>query len=96
MEKFNINGYIYQIKNKEEIKLDFFKRSFVLEANIDEDKHDLLLFDLYQDNCKMIDGFNVGDKVKVSFYIKGKIFTSMNNEKKIIQSLKCLDIWKLN
>ncbi len=64
--------------NEETFASGFNKRSFVIavESNYPYD----VCFDLLKDKVRMIDGFNTGDEIKVSFDIKsreynGKWFT---------------------
>ena len=64
--------------NEETFASGFNKRSFVIavESNYPYD----VCFDLLKDKVRMIDGFNIGDEIKVSFDIKsreynGKWFT---------------------
>ena len=73
-----LSGKLKLILNEETFASGFNKRSFVIavESNYPYD----VCFDLLKDKVRMIDGFNTGDEIKVSFDIKsreynGKWFT---------------------
>lgn len=73
-----ISGKLKLVLNEETFASGFNKRSFVIgvESNYPYD----VCFDLLKDKVRMIDGFNIGEEVKVSFDIKsreynGKWFT---------------------
>ena len=73
-----LSGKLKLVMNEETFASGFNKRSFVIavESNYPYD----VCFDLLKDKVRMIDGFNTGDEIKVSFDIKsreynGKWFT---------------------
>lgn len=73
-----LSGKLKLVLNEETFASGFNKRSFVIavESNYPYD----VCFDLLKDKVRMIDGFNTGDEIKVSFDIKsreynGKWFT---------------------
>ncbi len=73
-----LSGKLKLVMNEETFASGFNKRSFVIavESHYPYD----VCFDLLKDKVRMIDGFNTGDEIKVSFDIKsreynGKWFT---------------------
>lgn len=73
-----LSGKLKLVMNEETFASGFNKLSFVIavESNYPYD----VCFDLLKDKVRMIDGFNIGDEIKVSFDIKsreynGKWFT---------------------
>ena len=73
-----ISGKLKLVLNEETFASGFNKRSFVIgiESNYPYD----ICFDLLKDKVKMIDGFQVGEEIKVSFDVRsreynGKWFT---------------------
>lgn len=67
---FEIQGQLYKIGDVQTIKNDFTKREFVVKT---EDQYPQVIpFELIKDRTSLIDGFNQGDMVKVSFDIRGR------------------------
>ena len=73
-----ISGKLKLVLNEETFASGFNKRSFVIgiESNYPYD----ICFDLLKDKVRMIDGFQIGEEVKVSFDVRsreynGKWFT---------------------
>lgn len=79
-------------KNGVQIITDKFKkRGFVIQ----DDNHQYPQFislQLTQDNCDVLDKFNIGDNLTVSFNIKGRAWTSPTNETKYFNTLEA---WKV-
>ncbi len=51
---------------------------------------------LLQDKCGMIDGFNIGDNIKVEFDIKGREYVPVNNKPiEYVNSLEVYNITKI-
>jgi single-strand DNA-binding protein len=73
-----ISGKLKLVLNEETFASGFNKRSFVIgiESNYPYD----ICFDLLKDKVRMVDGFQIGEEIKVSFDIRsreynGKWFT---------------------
>jgi hypothetical protein len=71
---FEINGKLIVKENIQEISASFKKREFVIEVENERnnDWNDFIKFELKQDRCSAIDGVAVGQKVKVSFNVRGR------------------------
>ncbi len=71
---FEIEGDLIVKEDTVDINASFKKREFVIEV-INErnpDWNDLIKFQAIQDKCSLLDPFQLGDKIKVSFNIKGR------------------------
>lgn len=87
----NVTGTL-KIKNDEQKVSDKFrKREFVLTDNSSQyPQH--ILFQLTQDRCSLIENYNVGDEIKVSFNLRGREWQSPKGEIKYFNSL---DAWRI-
>lgn len=76
-----------KVKN-DEIKVSdkFKKREFVLTDNA-ASYPQMILFQLTQDRCSLIDNDNVGDEVTVHFLLKGRDWKNPQGETKFFNSL---------
>lgn len=79
-----IEGKIVHIGQEEQVgKNNLRKRSFVVEEAGDKEYKSSLAIDLLKDRVEMLDGYNVGDVVKVSVNFRaneynGKYFNSIS------------------
>ena len=71
---FEIEGKIIVKDDEQQISDKFKKREFVIEVENERnsDWNDFVKFQLTQDKCALIDPFNLGDKIKVFFNIRGR------------------------
>ena len=69
---FRIRGSLYKKEDEQIISDNFKKRVFVLEVYDNPVYKDYISFDLIQEKCSFIDGFNIGDFLIVDFNIKGR------------------------
>ncbi len=71
---FEIEGSLIVKEDTVDISTSFKKREFVIEV-INErnaDWNDFIKFQLIQDKCSLMDPFQLGDSLKVSFNLKGR------------------------
>ncbi len=66
---FEIEGKVYKIGDVQTLKNDFTKRDFVVET--EETYPQKVNFELVKDKTAIADRFSIGQKVKVSFNIRG-------------------------
>ena len=87
----NITGTL-KVKNAEQkVSEKFKKREFVLTDNSSQyPQH--VLFQLTQDRCNLIEGYKVGDEIKVSFNLRGREWQNPQGEIKFFNSL---DVWRI-
>lgn len=79
---FEIEGKLHRKYDTENKTATFQAREFVLETN-SNNYMQYIKFQLTQDRCGLIDPFNVGDRMKVHFDLRGrewndKYFTNLN------------------
>lgn len=88
----NITGIIKVIRDEETVSDKFKKREFVLTDNSSQyPQH--ISFQLTQDRCDLLNSCRVGDKVDVSFNLRGREWTSPQGEVKYFNTLEA---WRLN
>ncbi len=71
---FEIVGNLIVKEDVVEINASFKKREFVIEV-INErntDWNDFIKFQVTQDRCSLVDPLQVGDKIKVTFDVRGR------------------------
>lgn len=71
---FELIGSLILIENTQEISASFKKREFVIEVanERNSDWNDFIKFQITQDKCSVLDQFQIGDRVKVAFNIRGR------------------------
>jgi hypothetical protein len=80
-------GKIYLINDTQNISEKFKKREFVLEMSNNPAYVQKVLFTLILDNVDLIEGFNVGDDVEVTYNLQGKEWNSPAGETKFFNTL---------
>ncbi|WP_430815429.1 DUF3127 domain-containing protein [Carboxylicivirga sp. RSCT41] len=71
---FEISGNVIVKDDTQDISASFKKREFVIEVvnERNSDWNDFIKFQLTQDRCNLMDPIQLGDKIKVSFNIRGR------------------------
>ena len=85
-------GKIYAVFEAKQITERFRKREFVVEMGDNPNYPQYVLFQLTGDRCEALDGFEKGDEVRVDFSLRGREWTSPQNE---IRYFNSLDVWTL-
>ena len=88
---YQLKGKIKVINDTVQVSEKFAKREFVVtdeDAMYPQD----IMFQSVQDKCSMLDGYNVGDSVEVSFNLRGREWVSPTNEVKYFNTL---DAWRI-
>ena len=86
------SGRIHALFDTQQITERFRKREFVVELADNPRYPQYVLFQLTGDRCEGLDGFAVGDEVKVEFSLRGREWQSPKGETKYFNSL---DVWTL-
>jgi hypothetical protein len=90
----NVKGTIKVINQTQVISEKFSKREFVIET---EDQYpQLVMFQATQDKCSLLDSFQVGNKIDVSFNLRGREWTSPSGEVKYFNTLEAWRIERLD
>ncbi len=79
---FELTGKLIVKNDTQQITATFQKREFVVETeenNAGRVFTDYIKFQLMQDKCSVIDQYNLGDTVKVTFNIKGNKWEKEGN-----------------
>lgn len=86
-----IDGTLKKIDNIVQLSDDFKKRDFVIQS-VDGSRFELLCFELYNDHCKDIDEYSVGDEITVYFNLKGRKWKDPDGREKYFTTLRA---WKI-
>ena len=85
-------GRIHALFDTQQVTERFRKREFVVELGDNPRYPQYVLFQLTGDRCENLDGFEVGEEVKVEFSLRGREWQSPRGETKYFNSL---DVWTL-
>jgi hypothetical protein len=83
------------LKVKEEtvqVSEKFKKREFVIELTDNPKYPQTIQFQLVQDNCPILDQFNLDSKLRVEFELRGRKWTNPDGVDKYFNSLQA---WKI-
>ena len=89
---YQVKGQLAVIFDLKKINERFQKRDFVLEIAENPDYPQYVTFQLTGDRCGLIDSFNIGSELKVSFNLKGNKWESPDGSTKFFNSL---DAWNI-
>lgn len=87
-----VEGKLYAKFEVQQISDTFRKRDFVIEYVDNPLYPQYITFQLIQDRVTLIDNFAVGDKLEVSFNLRGREWTTPQGEKKYFNTLEA---WRL-
>jgi hypothetical protein len=87
-----ILGRIAEIKDNQQVSDTFRKRSFIIEYTENPQYPEYISFELIQDKCELLDSFQVGQEVEVSFNLKGRKWVNPEGETKYFNSLQA---WRI-
>lgn len=89
---FKLQGTVKVLYPTVQVSEKFSKREFVVTESSGMYPQDIL-FQLTQDKCALLDGYNVNDGVEVSFNLRGREWTSPQGEVKYFNSLEA---WRID
>jgi hypothetical protein len=89
---FEIGGRIHVINEAQQVTERFRKREFVIELAENPRYPQFVQFQLTGDRCENLDGFSVGDEVKLEFSLRGREWKSPKGEMRYFNSL---DVWDI-
>ncbi|MEZ4685233.1 MAG: DUF3127 domain-containing protein [Bacteroidia bacterium] len=89
----NVQGKLHAIMEVQQVTDSFRKREFVIEYADNPMYPQYILFQLIQDRVDLVNGYQAGDMVDVSFNIRGRQWNSPQGETKYFNSL---DAWRIN
>jgi hypothetical protein len=85
-------GRLHKIDAAKDVTARFRKREFVVELADNPRYPQYVQFQLTGDRCEQLDGFGVGDEVRIEFSLRGREWTSPQGEVKYFNSL---DVWQI-
>jgi hypothetical protein len=85
-------GRIHALFEAQQVTERFRKREFVVELADNPRYPQYVQFQLTGDRCEALDGYSVGDEVKVEFSLRGREWKSPKGELKYFNSL---DVWTI-
>lgn len=88
-----VEGKIHAIGSTQKVSERFTKREFILEYIENPLYPQFLKFDLTQERVSQVDSFKVGDKVEVSFNLRGREWTNPEGVKVYFNTLEA---WRIN
>ena len=88
-----LNTNIHSIGETQNVTDTFSKREFVVETQ--EDYPQFLLLQVIKDKCGVLNNYKVGQNVKVSLNLKGRLWTNKEGVEKCFNTLECWRIEKL-
>ncbi|HTB33189.1 MAG TPA: DUF3127 domain-containing protein [Bacteroidia bacterium] len=89
--QFELTGTLKLKKDEQKVSDTFKKREFVVTDNSSNyPQH--ILFQLKQDKCRLLDNYNPGDEVKVSFFISGREWQKDG----VVKYFTSLDAWRID
>jgi hypothetical protein len=88
-----ISGTLHAIFEANQVTERFRKREFVVALGDNPRYPQHVIFQLSGDRCENLDGFSVGDEVRVEFQLRGREWHSPQGETKYFNSL---DVWGID
>lgn len=91
---YELTGKMLEIFPTQEVSASFKKREFVIEKSEttgDRVFTDTIKFQLIQDRCSLLDAYQLGDEVKVTFNIKGSKWEKEGRTSYFVN----LDVWRM-
>ncbi len=85
-------GILKVKKDTVQVKEEFKKREFVIEFADNPKYPQVINFQLVQDSCPILDQFNIDDKIRIEFDLRGRKWTDPNGVDKYFNSLQA---WKI-
>jgi hypothetical protein len=76
-----------------QVSNSFRKREFVVEYAENPQYPEFIKFELIQDKCEQLDGFNIGQELNIAFNLKGRKWTNPKGEVVYFNSLQA---WRIS
>jgi len=86
-------GRIYALFDTQQVTERFRKREFVVELADNPQYPQFVQFQMTGNRCENLDGFSVGDEIKIEFSLRGREWKSPSGDVKYFNSL---DVWTLD
>ncbi len=87
-----ITGIVYRIFDTQQVNATFRKREFVVEYSENPSYPQFIKFEAIQEKCDDLNNFKLGDKVEISFNLKGRKWINQQNQEVFFNTL---DAWRI-
>jgi|YNPMSStandDraft_2_1061718.scaffolds.fasta_scaffold05280_2 hypothetical protein len=87
-----IIGTVYRIFETQQINATFRKREFVVEYSENPNYPQYIKFEAIQEKCDDLNNIKIGDRVEVSFNLKGRKWINPQNQEIFFNTL---DAWRI-
>jgi len=87
-----IKAKLHEKSDTVQVSDSFRKREFIVEYAENPQYPEFLKFELIQDKCDQLDGFNIGQELNVAYNLKGRKWT---NPKGDVVYFNSLQAWKI-
>lgn len=91
----DIEGKLHAKFETKQISDSFKKRDFVVEYVDNPLYPQYVTFQINQDRVSLVDNFAVGDKIEVTFNLRGREWTNPQGEKKYFNTLEAWRVQKV-
>jgi len=88
---YKLNAILKSAENTKVISEKFSKREFVVET-MDEKYPQVILFQLVNDKCGLLDTISNGEEVEISFNLRGREWTNPEGVVRVFNSLDAFDV----
>lgn len=89
-----INGKVKELKETEVVTATFKKRELVVTTDEQYPQH--ILIEFAQDKCNLLNGYAIGQDVKVSINLRGREWVNPQGETKYFNSIQGWRVEKLS
>jgi len=87
-----VTGKLLEIQATQQVSDTFKKRVFILEHAENPQYPEYISFELIQDRCDLLDGFQPGQDVEISFNLKGRKWVNPEGTTKYFNALQA---WRI-
>jgi translation initiation factor IF-3 len=88
-----IEGKLHRKSDTQSVSDTFRKRDFVVEYADNPLYPQFVQFQLTQDRCSLLDNFHEGDKIEVTFNLRGREYADKNTGE--MKYFNTLEAWKI-
>jgi hypothetical protein len=87
----DVTGQLKVKNDTQKVSDKFQKRDFVLATDLSTPYPQFVTFQVTQDKCAVLDGYNVGDEIKVHFNLRGREWNGTDG----IKYFNTLEAWRI-
>lgn len=91
MDKIKLTGTVYHVGTTQQVSEKFRKREFVIKTN--EQFEQLVLIQVINDRCELLDSLKFNDLIDVMINIRGREWTDKNTGQK--KFFNTLEAWQI-